>query len=336
MRPRRAHAQASSTRSRMLRAGRHPRHSKLTAPPARKHQLCTPTVLTRLLSSASAAAGCLPHDPLFDLLPAGCPAGRPAQHAASPAQVAAALAAAAAEVAALAGGSTGVGVTDESADTLADTWAGPAPQTCRKRSSADATPVPAVAQLAGGQRLLARAQLDCEHLAPPPSTAPAPHTATPRCAAGGGAAGKRQRLLLLSAAAGAVEGEAETPGNGVGSTSRGAPQRHAGLRIVARDLSFTPAPAPRQPTQTGKSLPLACALVLPTHVWLVPALWPTQLLAHPWLPHSCAGTPPTAGSASRCGGTWPPSPQRGAAGIGPPACRTSLKPFSLLRVRAAA
>jgi hypothetical protein len=226
-------------------------------PPSHYDQLPPPTL-----------ADCLPHDPLFHMLPAGLPTST---HACPP-NAAAALAAAAVRAAALTGAS-GVGVVAESS--LAAVALPPGPHggaTCRKRSAAVATPAAVAAKLAPGERRHGRAALQEEEgavLAPPATAAPAPHTATPRQALGGGGGGrtcKRQRLLLLSAPTGptcsrapAPRGRA-TPHGKAGGDSCGLPQRHAGLRVVARDLSFTPAPPTRQPIAAGKPLRLAAAL----------------------------------------------------------------------------
>lgn len=191
-------------------------------------------------------AECLPHDPLFDLLPPPGLAAAARRCLPKPHQVAAALAAAAEEAVAL-GRTIGAGMMDES--TMAATLlpASMVPGTCcRNKRSADA-PAPATQLAVPPQR---RQQLEggeCGTVAAAAGVA-TPGTATPLQMPGLAMAGKRQRMLLLTAARGAAQGA--TPGSGVGSNSRVQPRA---ARRVARDLSFTPAPPQRQP-EPGRHL----------------------------------------------------------------------------------
>ncbi|PRW20402.1 hypothetical protein C2E21_9108 [Chlorella sorokiniana] len=240
---------------------------------------------------------CLPHDPLFDMLPA---AGASRRSPPKREQVVAALQAAAMEAAALVNAS-GAGLGADSSLLAATVLPSMAPPTCgRNKRAADApapaTQLPARAPQQPQKQLPQGWGCTVPHLTPsapvvaaeparpplvllpggtPAAATPAPITAL--------AAGKRQRMLLLTAARGAAgtPGSGATPGSGVGSNSRVQPKAQ---RRVARDLSFTPAPPLRQ--------------------------------------LSAAGTPPTAGSASRCSGPMPEPLSRNAV---------TVQPFSLLR-----
>lgn len=217
-------------------------------------------------------ADCLPHDPLFDMLPASntsqrCPPKRE--------QVVAALQAAAAEAAALVNAS-GAGLGADSSLLAATVLPSLAPATCgRNKRSAD-VPAPATQLAAHAVRQPLKQQQAKQpppvwgcavpHLTPPapavaagpappplalaPAATPAAATPAPVTAL---AAGKRQRMLLLTAARGAAGtpgGSGATPGSGVGSNSRVQPKAQ---RRVARDLSFTPAPPLRQFSATGEA-----------------------------------------------------------------------------------
>ncbi|KAL4418806.1 hypothetical protein ABPG77_006775 [Micractinium sp. CCAP 211/92] len=189
-----------------------------------------------LLSLADADE--LPHDPLFGMLPAPGQAVAWRRQACQPPALAAALAAVAPEAAALARAPCGAGVVGDSS--LAATHLALAPGTCCRKRAADAA-APATQPWSAQRR---RQQQLCAA-----SLADACCTATPHALLGCGAglaAAKRRRLLLLTAGkAGA------TPGSGVGSNSRVAPAGRRAARRVARDLSFTPAPAPRSASRTG-------------------------------------------------------------------------------------
>lgn len=279
------------------------------------------------------------------------------RQACQPPALAAALAAVAPEAAALARAPCGAGVVGDSS--LAATHLALAPGTCCRKRAADAA-APATQPWSAQRR---RQQQLCAA-----SLADACCTATPHALLGCGAglaAAKRRRLLLLTAGkAGA------TPGSGVGSNSRVAPAGRRAARRVARDLSFTPAPAPRSASRTGEqpaaSWPAACArplhcckpctlaqacgvgahavllglhgkrcitlrLCLPGNSASVPA---RELGAAPniSLPPPCphAGTPATAASVSQLTASKPLSPGRSGG------ARRSLivQPFNLLRVGA--
>lgn len=197
------------------------------------------------------AAECLPHDPLFDVLPApGASRRSPPKRE----QVVAALQAAAQDAAALVNAS-GAGLVADSSLLASTLLPGMAPPTCgRNKRSAD-VPAPATQlQLergrAPGCAPAATAAVKPAWPALPTAAAATPGAATPAPATAQ-AAGKRQRMLLLTAARGTVAtpGCGATPGSGVGSNSR-VPAK--AVRRVARDLSFTPAPAPQQLGSTGE------------------------------------------------------------------------------------
>ena len=276
----------------------HYRHHKLPLCGSTSTPAACPWLST--LHAALHAAGLLPHDPLFALLPPAAAASR--SSAPGPEHAAAAVAAAAARAAALAS-AAGWGRVAERG--LAAPLLPAAVQTCcRKRGSSG------------------------------PEGATVPGTATPAQAlAAGMAAGKRQRLLLLTAAT-AGAGAAATPAHGApgggSSTVLELPLRHAGRR-VARDLSFTPAQQ-QQEQQTGAhgcSFGIACCCCL-WIVWLLLVLaasvtrfdigCPARLTAHSYrlvllqaglsqparLPSAAASAPPLLRTAlaPAAGGAW--------------------------------
>ena len=215
-------------------------------------------------------AECLPHDPLFDMLPA---AGASRRSPPKREQVVAALQAAAMEAAALVN-SNGAGLGADSSLLAATLLPGMAPPTCGRNKRAADAPAPATQQPACAAPLPQLNQQQqgwgctVPHLTPPapvvaaeparpplmllPNGTPAAATPAPITAL---AAGKRQRMLLLTAARGAGgtpgSGSGATPASGVGSNSRVLPKAQ---RRVARDLSFTPAPPLRPLSSTGEGL----------------------------------------------------------------------------------
>lgn len=188
-------------------------------------------------------AGDLPQDPLFDMLPLPVQAAARWRQACEPQALAAALASAALEAAALAAASRGARIAPDLS--LAATSMGLAPRTCCRKRLADAS-APATQPFRPGQRLQQQQQL-CAASPAVACRAAAGAAATPVTLM---ATAKRQRLLRTAGRAGA------TPGSGVGSNARVAPGERA-ARQVARDLSFTPAPPPRQASCTGEALPRA-------------------------------------------------------------------------------
>lgn len=291
-------------------------------------------------------AECLPHDPLFDLLPAlGCTQRGPPK---KPHEVSAALAAAAQEAAALGRpGCAGAGLSAESmlVATLLPAL-GVAPATCcRNKRSAD-RPAPATA--AQPRRPPAAVALQDTPLIGHGATAEAtPLQATRVCLAGTGDAtadGKRARTLAVPppplACLAGVGGAAATPcgvatpGSGVGSNSKVQPKA---VRRVARDLSFTPAPVVRAP-QPGAHVCGGARVrgvagtsvdsCLPGHAAPQPRPCPRAPLLLPSpRPAAPAGSPPrTVGSASRCSAV-------ARLAVSPPQpTSVLLQPFSLLRV----
>lgn len=205
---------------------------------------------------APLSAGCLPHDPLFQLLQVELP---PLTRS-SPTDVAAALVGAASRAATLMGASSVEFAAECSPAAMALPWGRRVGDTGRQQSSAVATPAAGGARLAAGKRQ--RAPAEVQHAegqlqSALAAAAHAPHTVTPRQAPGGSRACKRLRILL-SAPTGLTCSSAPGPRRGAAPDVRACgdscalPQRQAGLRVVARDLSFTPAPPARQPIAAGK------------------------------------------------------------------------------------